>query len=70
MGVQHGRGPKLVARAVQQVGPPPEGDRRDYERNLINALYDIREADVDKNGLGYLKKRYGSERQVALRQLG
>lgn len=70
MGVQHGRAPKLVAQAVQQVGPPPEGDRRDYERTLINTLYDIREAYVDKNGLGRLKKRYRSERQVALQQLG
>jgi LysM repeat protein len=70
MGVQHGRAPKLVAQAVQQVGPLPEGHRGDYERDLINTLHDIREAYVDKIGLGGLKDRYRSERQAALRQLG
>lgn len=69
MSVQHGRAPKLVAQAVQQVGAPPPGDQKEYERNLVNALYDIRCAYVEKNGQGKLKARYRSERQAALQQL-
>lgn len=70
MSVQHGKAPKLVASAFQKAGPPPATPSKDYDRALINTLYDIREHYVATLKLSHLKRRYSSERQAALRQLG
>ena len=69
MSVQHGKAARLVAAAVHDTGLPATGETVTYDRRLINALYDIREAYVDKIGQPVLKNRYRSERQEALQQL-
>jgi hypothetical protein len=67
MSVQHGRAPKLVAEAVQKVGPLPPSASAEFDRRLINMLYDVREAYVDRIKMSRLKKRYRTERPEALR---
>ena len=70
MAVQHGKAASLVARAVRQVGDQGTRSDADYDRDLINALYDVRCDYVDALGLGNLKSRYAVERGDALQQLG
>lgn len=70
MSVQHGRAARLVAAAVHDTGLPAPHETTAYDRRLINALYDVREAYVTAIGLPDLLTRYRSERPEALRQLG
>lgn len=70
MAVQHGAAPRLVADAVNAVGPVGSGPSIDYDRALINKLYDVREAYVVAIGRPDLLARYAQERPAALRELG
>lgn len=83
MSVQHGRAAQLAAAAVELVGP--QGSRSDqaFDTALVNQLYDTRLAYVEGQHVGTLhpihmspqnigsfRRRYASERQDALRELG
>lgn len=58
MSVQHGEAARLVADAVQQAGPQGDLSNAAYDRKLINQLYALRDAYVDKLGQPNLKTRY------------
>lgn len=68
MAVQHGGAKKLIAGVVDSLKGRIEPTAPGYDKALINALYDAREAYVGKLGTGAdLQKRYTAERQDALR---
>ena len=81
--VQHGQAPRIIAEAVRRIGPPPEGgDARQYDRSLINAIYDVRsEYTGGRIAIGHhpihlnptvvkvLDQRYTNERREALEQV-
>lgn len=82
MAVQHGRAPQLITDAVRQVGPQGTRSDRDYDRALVNQLYDTRQAYVtgrpvtgthpvhmSAHNMQSLTHRYASERQDALAAL-
>ncbi len=70
MSVQHGRAAKVIETALGKVAGKGHPGERDYDRDLINAMYDAREAYVTKNDQAYLiKQRYVPERAAALRML-
>lgn len=69
MSVQHGAARALVDRAVGQVGPQGSQSDSEYDRKLINTLYDVRDTYVDKIGNPGLKDRYVDERRDALNEL-
>lgn len=70
MSVQHGRAARLVARGVRQLDARRFESDVEYDRALINTLYDIRTEYVRTIGLSGLSGRYTRERRDALRQLG
>jgi len=69
MATQHGAAAKVATDAVRslegQVSPTNPG----YDRALVNALYDKREAYVRQIGLPDLTKRYAQERPQVLSML-
>lgn len=69
MSVQHGKAASLVDDAVRQAGPQGNQSNTEYDRKLVNALYDVRNDYVDAIGQPNLKARYAQERQEALQQL-
>jgi hypothetical protein len=70
MSVQHGRAAKLANKAVGKVSGLGNPGEKAYDKALINALYDAREAYVDTPALKYLiKDRYVPERKAALKML-
>ena len=69
MSVQHSRAANLLADAVQQVGPQGDLSNAAYDRKLINQLYAVRNAYVERHGQPDLKKRYAAEQRDALREL-
>lgn len=69
MSVQHGEAATLVADAVQQAGPQGDLSNAAYDRKLINQLYVLRDAYVDKLGQPNLKTRYAAEQRDALQGL-
>ena len=69
MSVQHSRAANLVTHAVQQVGLQGNLSNAAYDRKLINQLYAIRDAYVDRQGQPDLKKRYAAERRDAFKEL-
>ncbi len=69
MSVQHGRAASLVDRAVRLAGPQGGQSDAEYDRKLVNALYDVRDNYVDALGQPNLKTRYAQERKEALQQI-
>jgi hypothetical protein len=70
MSVQHGRAAKVIETALGNVAGHGHPGERDYDRALINAMYDAREAYVTKNHQAYLiEQRYVPERAGALKML-
>lgn len=70
MSVQHGRAAMLVKQAIASLGVEIAPSSPGYDRALINALYNVREAYVRGNGNSDLvTARYVPERQAALRML-
>ncbi|MBV8970949.1 MAG: hypothetical protein JO290_01520 [Sphingomonadaceae bacterium] len=69
MSVQHGGAAKIVETALGKVAGMGHIGERDYDRTLINALYDAREAYVIKIKQPGLVKRYKKERANALKML-
>ena len=55
--------------AVRQVGPQSDLSDAAYDRKLINQLYAVRNAYVDRHGQPDLKRRYAAEQRDALREL-
>ena len=78
--VQHGQTPCIIAEAVRRLGPPPQGDdEKQYDRHLINTIYDVRsEYTGGRIAIGrhpvhlnptvakVLDQRYSSERREVL----
>ncbi|MGI4877663.1 MAG: hypothetical protein ACRYG4_09280, partial [Janthinobacterium lividum] len=70
MSVQHGRAAKVIEDALGKVAGKGHPGERDYDRALINAMYDEREAYVTHNHQAYLiEQRYVPERAGALAML-
>ena len=81
--VQHGQAPRIIAEAVRRVGPPPEGgDPKQYDRSLIDTIYDVRSdytegriaiglhpIHLNPTVVKILDQRYASERREALEQV-
>ena len=67
MSVQHGRAAQIIDSALGRVAGKGHPGERDYDRDLINAMYDEREAYVTRNHQAYLiKQRFVPERTAAL----
>ena len=58
-----------MVEAVRQAGPQGNLSDADYDRKLINQLYDTRSAYVDRIGFPDLKTRYATERSNVLKEL-
>ncbi len=70
MSVQHGRAAQLVVATVEALRSRVPLEDASYDRALVNALYDRREAYVRALGLNDLvKNRYVPERRDALAML-
>ena len=54
---------------MQQAGPQGDLSNAAYDRKLINQLYALRNAYVDRLGQPGLKTRCAAERHDALREL-
>ena len=70
MSVQHGRAKNLVVQGIRALDANQFSTEREFDRALINKLYDIRSDYVVRLGLPNLRNRYRVERRDALRQLG
>ena len=81
--VQHGQAPRIIAEAVRRVGlPPSDGDAKQYDRSLIDAIYNVRSqytgghfavgkhpVHLNPTVVKVLDQRYASERREAIAQV-